>query len=133
MTTTSETKAVCIADYLDRPYDEVCGLLERFSGRPFSDESAVPSLLVGDLVRVGRRLGRLSVRRAGATENIAELRIIAVRTGREAVTELLLVAPAMSWMSREDRVRDAQTMLEAVVRQIDETSMLQSKAPPLAS
>jgi hypothetical protein len=122
-------QAVCVTDYLDVPFEQICALLERSGGQPFSDEGPTRrNYLLGDLVRVSRSVARVLVGRVGAAENTAELRILPVLTGRGAVTELLLVAPASSMMSRGRRVHEARELLEAVVRHVDAAAAAESES-----
>ena len=132
----STTESVGIAEYVSRPYEQVCDLLEGWKGHPFSgDPTARPNYFLGDLLRVSRSVARLPVRRLGTvpTEQVAELRVLPVNTGRDALTELLLVAPGSSSMPRVIRVQAARSLLGAVLRQLDAASTPESEAPRLAS
>jgi hypothetical protein len=103
------TTVVSVTDYLDRPFDEVCESLERVSVAPLS----------GALVRVGRGLARVPIETAGSTGAQADLRILAVRTGRDAITELLLVTPTVSQTEHESELRDARELLDVIARGIE--------------
>ena len=132
----STTGSVCIAEYVFRPYEQVCQLLEAWSGHPLSaDGSTRPQYFLGDLLRVSRSVARLPVGRLGTvpTEQVAELRILPVNTGRDALTELLLVAPDSSSMPHVIHARGTQSLLAAILRQLDAAPRPESDAPRLAS
>lgn len=133
MTTTGP---VFVVDYTDTPYTDVCASLEAWEG-----------------TRLTTRLGRRPIARVGPTDHItdhvarvamfdaesetaapvAELRVIAVSTGHEALTEVLVFAtPGSDTPSgRAAAVLRARSILEGAMRRLEASP--QPLAPRRAS
>lgn len=141
----SISQNVSIAGYVSRPYDQVCQLLETWKGHSLSGDAMTrPGYSLGDLVRVSRAVARLPVGRRGTApiEQVAELRVLPVNTGRDALTEVLLVTSdnAVASMPRSIRVRGARSLLDALLRELEAAptspelrSPVEREAPRLAS
>lgn len=120
----STSENVSIAGYVSRPYEPVCQLLETWKGHSLSgDVTTRPGYFLGDLVRVSRSVARLPVGRRGTVpiEQVAELRVLPVDTGRDALTEVLLVTSdnAVASIPRSIRVQGARSLLDALLRELD--------------
>lgn len=121
MTTQTTTSTVHVPGYVERPYEQVCDLLEGWAGLRLSGGPSAKYLL-GELSRVSRWSAHVPIERAD--ENMppctVELRVLPVHTGHDALTELLLVSESPSpARARADRVERTRLLLDAVEREFD--------------
>jgi len=121
----STIAAVFLSEYMDKPYQDVCDLLETWEGGNHpSDDLALPDVVFGRLVHVSRSLASLPMRArpSVADEPCIELRVLPVSTGLDALTELLLIAPddAVPSESSSVRSRCLRSLLQAIMGDLDE-------------
>ena len=124
---TPDVEPVHVPGYVDRPYEQVCAVLEAWKGRTLSDGSS-STFVVGEVSRVSRWSAHVPIERVdpGAPPCTAELRILPIHTGRDALTELLLVMSETSSQTRACRVERTRRLLDAVVHELD------AAAPPVS-
>lgn len=113
----STTGPVFVVDYTDMPYEDVCAALASFEGQA-----------LGAIDHIGDHVARVAVFARGGlhTVPIAELRVIAVSTGRDALTEVLAFA-AVEGDSPDDHalaVTRARSILAGVMHHLEMTSHL---------
>jgi hypothetical protein len=112
MTTPLRPDRICIAEYVSWPFERVTSLFEAAAQRD--------AMLFRDPVRVSRSIARVSVTSSGPrATRVAELRVIAVTTGRDPITELFLVVTPTSATPRALQRREARALLDAIVRELD--------------
>lgn len=91
MMTVSTNGPTIVVDYVDRSYDDVCAEVARWEGDALAGEVMA---LVGAIERVAAHLAQVPMRAEGSGgELVADLRVIAVSTGHDPRTELLVVMP----------------------------------------
>jgi hypothetical protein len=100
----------------------VCETLAAWSGDRLWTGSPHQSAVVGELEHVSNWLARVQILPAEGTgtEPIAELRVLPVATGREAITELLVVVACRGENDLPPRgdVHRARDILAAVCRRL---------------
>src|SRR4051812_7475085 len=103
---------VHVPGYVERPYEQVCALLAGWTGRTVSDGSS-STFVLGALSRVSRWSAHVPMERVdeGAAPCTAELRILPIHTGIDALTELLLVMTEASSQTRACRVERTRRVL----------------------
>ena len=83
------TRPIFVVDYVDTSFDEVCESLADWQDhRVTSEHGRNPIARVGRLDRIADHVARVAMFDDG--DRIAELRALAVSTGRDALTELLV-------------------------------------------
>ena len=86
---------VFVVDYVDLSFEDVCDLLEQRAGSLLTTRARPrPIARVGGFERVADHVGRVPMFDPQSdSPSIAELRVIAVSTGRDPLTEVLVLAP----------------------------------------
>jgi len=113
------TRPVFVNDYVDRSFDEVCELLADWRDRTTVGRDRAPIACVD---RIADHVARvLLFDEDGAVT--AELRAIAVSTGHEALTEVLVFAHPFDDTSagRSTELLRARSILDGAIRQVERT------------
>lgn len=107
-----KSRPTFVLDYVDTAFEEVCDLLNRWEHEHLS------SLHVGPVDRIADHVVRVRIL---DDDVAAEVRVLAVSTGREPLTELLVVArPAdASASGRAAVVTRARSILRDATRRIE--------------
>jgi hypothetical protein len=119
----STTGPVFVVDYTDRPYEAVCDALDGWSGdRLTTRPGRRPLARVGAVDRITDHVTRVAMFEPDAVGGtaVAELRVIAVSTGHDALTELLVFADAgdNSPAERAAAVLRARAILEGAMHRV---------------
>lgn len=112
------TRPIFVLDYVDTPFDEVCDLLHAWEGHRLAvSTGGLPTARVGPVDRIADHVVRVMVFDED-DRVVAELRALAVSTGRESLTELLVVArPVDSTLTGRAMVLErARSILERATR-----------------
>ena len=91
----STTGPVFVVDYTDTPFEEVCSALAALEGtRLLTRRGGLAVAAVGALDHIGDHVARAALFAGDRVdeEPIAEVRVIAVSTGHDAWTEILVFA-----------------------------------------
>ena len=120
----STTGPVFVVDYTDKPFEDVCAVLEQWSGsRLIPRTGRRPIARVGAIDRITDHVARVAVFEPDVvgTDAIAELRVIAVSTGHDALTELLVFADAGRHTASERAVAvlRARSILDGAMRRLE--------------
>lgn len=120
----STTGPVFVVDYADRPYEDVCATLEDWAGTRLTTEMGRrPIARVGSIDRITDHVARVPMFEAEALKGdpIAELRLIAVSTGHDARTEVLVFAdPGTDTAAgRAVAILRARSILEGAMRRLE--------------
>lgn len=125
------TGPVFVVDYTERPYEEVCAALEGWADTRLTTRMGRrPIALVGSTDRITDHVARVQLFGADSASDdpLAELRVIAVSTGHDALTEVLVFAepPSDTPAGRAVALLRARSILEGAMRR------LESKPQPIA-
>jgi len=86
------TRPILVLDYVETPFDEVCELLADWEGhRVTASGDRRAATRVGRVDRIADHVARIAMFDDG-NERIAELRVVAVSTGHDPLTEVLVFA-----------------------------------------
>ena len=131
----STTGPVFVVDYADRPYEDVCAVLEAWEGSLLTTREGRRAVAqVGAIDRITDHVARVAMFEPGSdVDPVAELRVIAVSTGHDALTELLAFADAASPTAagRAVAVLRARSILEGAMHHLE--LVREPMAPRLAS
>ena len=105
-------KPIALTAYVDHAYESVCSVLTGWSAASWGDVS------IGMLERPSTFVARVAVWQP-STSVEAELRVLPVLTGCDAVTELLLVIPADPHGERAALVDKGRVLLDRFTREVD--------------
>jgi len=101
----STIRPIIIVDYTNESFEHVCSRLEALQGQRLTSRGS-PIARIGPIDRVSDYAARTVAFDARTTDTrpVAELRALAVTTGREALTELLVFADAAGLTAAGRRV-----------------------------
>ncbi len=107
---TGAQDVVFVADAIDKPFADVCRL--------FAEASF---LVPGSVVAVSNSMATIDVSRGSAEGDTAELRILPIRGGSEAITELVLISKGdpTSTEHHSEHVTRARTQLSDIVHTVE--------------
>lgn len=130
------TGPVFVVDYTDKRYEDVCAALETWTDTRLTTRMGRrPIALVGSTDRITDHVARVQMFDADSASDdpLAELRVIAVSTGHDALTEVLVFAepPSDTPAGRAVAVLRARSILEGAMRRLELTP--QPMAPRRAS
>jgi hypothetical protein len=113
-----------VVDYADRPFEDVRATLEQWAGtRLTSRMGQRPIARVGSTDRITDHVARVPMFEADAINGdpIAELRLIAVSTGHDALTEVLVFSDpgTATAAARAVAILRARSILEGAMRRLD--------------
>jgi len=116
------TRPIFLVDYVDTSFDEVCKTLADWQDdRVTSDHGRNQVARVGPLDRIADHVVRVAMFDDG--DRIAELRALAVSTGHDAITELLVFSdpcgPDTARRAAADR--RARSILDSATQRIETT------------
>jgi len=117
---TNISSATHVPGYVERPYEQVCDLLDAWRDQPLPNGPS-ETFAIGELTRVSRWSAHAPILQPRNVELGAttELRVLPIHTGRDALTELLLVAGDSSESEHTARVEELSSLLAALVRLLD--------------
>ena len=120
MTTTGP---VFVVDYTDQPYEDVCAALEAWEGSLLTTRHGRRAVAqVGAVDRITDHVARVAMfEPESGAEPIAELRVIAVSTGHDALTEVLAFADVASPTAagRAVALLRARSILEGAIHHLE--------------
>ena len=114
------TRPVFVNDYVDRSFDEVCELLAGWRDRWTAGRDRSPIACVD---RIADHVARVMLFDVDG-HAVAELRAIAVSTGYDALTEVLVFAHPFddTTAGRSSALLRARSILESAIRHVECTS-----------
>ena len=119
------TRPIFVNDYVDRSFDEVCELLAdwRYSATPCRGR---PPIACVD--RIADHVARVTIF-DDHREAVADLRAIAVSTGHDALTEVLVFAYPfdVTATGRSTALLRARSILDSAIRQVEPSRHAVSK------
>ena len=119
-----KSRPTFVLDYVDTAFNEVCDLLSGWEHeRLTTGTDRRPSLHVGPVDRIADHVVRIRIL-DDDDDVAAEVRVLAVSTGREPITELLVVARPTdaSACGRATVVARARSILRDATRRIESSA-----------
>ena len=117
------TRPIFVNDYVDRSFDEVCGLLGDWRDQVMACHGR-PRVAGADPVdRIADHVARVALLDDHG-DVVAELRAIAVSTGHDALTEVLVFAHPFddTAAERSTALLRARSILDGAIRQVERST-----------
>ena len=118
------TRPIFLIDYVDQPFDEVCRLLGDWQDqRVTAGRGRQPIAHTGHMDRIADHLARVTMFDDDG-DPFAELRTIAVSTGHDALTEVLVFMHPVDDTAAERSIAlgRARSILEGAVRRVEQSA-----------